>query len=94
VCAQHRGILFHFITLSFLLILGIALALDGRITHADEKSLVAAAVTRICSLVIIKLTHAIPATATRGQASSVCGVILDENGLQWPSSEISSIVTS
>ena len=40
MCAQHRGILFHFITLSFLLILGIALALDGRITHADEKSLV------------------------------------------------------
>jgi hypothetical protein len=89
LCAHNtEEFLFDFITLSFSLILGIALALDGRNTHAeptdwnvlsDEKSLAPAAVTRVCS--VIKLTHAIPATATRAQASSGCGVILDENGL-------------
>ena len=83
VCAiQRDSLLFHLITLSFLLILVTALALDGRITYAEppigtvlshEKSpLVPAVVTHVCSLVIIKLTHAIPATATRGEASSVC----------------------
>jgi polyferredoxin len=87
---QRNFLLFHFITLSFLLLLVIALALDGRITHAEppigtvlshEKSpLVPAVVTHVCSLVVIKLTRAIPATATQAQASSGCGVILDENG--------------
>jgi len=90
-CAiQRDSLLFHLITLSFLLILVIALALDGRITYAEppigtvlshEKSpLVPAVVTHVCSLVIIKLTRAIPATATQAQANSGCGVILDENG--------------
>jgi hypothetical protein len=87
---QRISLLFHFITLSFLLILVIPLALDGRITHAEppngtvlshEKSLlVPAVVTHVCPLVVIKLTRAIPATATQAQASSGCGVILDGNG--------------
>ena len=87
---QKNSRLFHFITLSFLLILVIPLALDGRITHAEppigtvlshEKSLLAPAiVTHVCPPVDIKLTRAIPTTATRAQASSGCGVILDENG--------------
>ena len=86
---QKNSRLFHFITLSFLLILVIALALDGRITHAEpqigtvlshETSLLAPAiVTHVCPPVDIKLTRAIPTTATRAQASSGCGVILDEN---------------
>src|SRR5690349_21741811 len=87
---QRNSLLFHFITLSFPLILVIALALDGRITHAEppigtvlshEKSLlVPAVVTHICSRVDVKLTRAIPAAATQAQASSGCVVILDENG--------------
>jgi len=86
---QRNSLLFHFITLSFLHILVIALALDGRITHAEapigtilshERSLlVPAVVTHICSLVVITLTHAIPATATQAQASPGYGVILNEN---------------
>jgi len=86
---QRNSILFHFITLSFLLILVIALALDGRITHAEppietvlahEKSLlVPAVVTHACSLVVINLARATPSTATQAQASSGCGVILDGN---------------
>ena len=86
---QRNSLLFHFITLSFPLILVIALALDGQITHAEppietvlshEKSLlVPAVVTHICSLVDITLTRAIPATATQAHASSGCDVILDEN---------------
>jgi hypothetical protein len=91
VCTtQRNSLLFQFITLSSLLILVIALTLDGRITHAEspmrtvlsyEKSLlVPAVVTHVCPLVVIKLTRAIPATATQAQASSWCNVVLDENG--------------
>jgi hypothetical protein len=86
---QRNSLSFHFITLSFLLILVIALALDERITHAEppigtvlshEKSLlVPAVVTHVRSLVVITLTRAIQATATQAQASSGCGVILGEN---------------
>ena len=86
---QRNSLLFHFITLSFILILVIALALDGRITHAEppngtvlshEKSLlVLVVVTHVCFLVVIKLKHAIPTPATQAQASSGCGVILDGN---------------
>jgi hypothetical protein len=100
---QRISLLFHFITLSFLLILVIPLALDGRITHAEppigivlshEKSLlVQAVVTHVCSLADIKLTRAIPATAMQGQASSACGVILDENGHILAIAEVLRIVT-
>ena len=90
VCTtQRNSLLFQFITLSSLLILVIALALDGRITHAEppmgtvlshERSpLVAAVVAYMCSLVVITLTHANPETATQAQASLGCGVILDES---------------
>lgn len=86
---QRNSLLFHFITLSFLLILVIDLALDGRISHADApigtilshegSLLVPAVVTHVRSLVVITLTRAIQATATQARTSSGCGVILDEN---------------
>ena len=86
---RRNSLLFHFITLLFLHILIIALALAGRITLAEspigpvlshERSLLLPTfVPHMCSLFIITLTHAIPATATQAQASSGCGVILDEN---------------
>jgi hypothetical protein len=88
---RRHFILFRLFTPSFLLILVNALALDGRITHAEpsiepilshEKSLLAPAiVTDICPLVITTLTCAIiPATATPAQAGSGYGGILDKNG--------------
>jgi len=105
VCAiQRDSLLFHLFTLSFLLILVIALALDGRITYAEppigtvlshEKSpLVPAVLTHVCSLVIIKLTRAIPATATQAQASSGAASFSMKTDTSWPSSEITRIVTS
>lgn len=87
--AQRNSLLFHSITLSFLLILVIDLAPDGPISHADAPIgtvlsherflLVPAVVPPVCSLVVITLTRAIPATATQAQSSSGCGVILDKN---------------
>lgn len=87
---QRNSLFFLFFTLAFLLILVIALAFGGQITHAEppigsvlshEKSLlVPAVVTNVCPLVVIMLTCAISATPTQTHAGSGCGVILDENG--------------
>ena len=87
---QRNSLPLRFFTLPFLLILVLALALGGRITHAEppigsapphEKSLlVPAVVTDVYPLILTMLRRAIPATPTQAQAGSGCGIILDENG--------------
>jgi hypothetical protein len=87
---QRNSLLLRFFTLPFLLILVIALALGGQITHAEppigpvpshEKSLLVPAVAAdICPLVVTMLRRALPATLSQTQVGSRGGVILDENG--------------
>ncbi|TKS64487.1 MAG: hypothetical protein EWM73_00436 [Nitrospira sp.] len=87
---QTSSLLFRFFTIPFLLLLVIALALDGLIAYAEppigsvlshEKSLsVPAVVAKVRPSVVTILTRGVPATPTQAQSGSGSGVIIDESG--------------
>ena len=87
---ETRFLLFRFFTTPFLLLLVIALALDGLIAYAEppigsvpshEKSLsVPAVVAKVRRSVVTILTRGAPATHTQAQSGSLSGVIIDESG--------------
>jgi serine protease Do len=87
---QRSSLCFRFFTIPFLLLLVIALALDGLIAYAEqpigsvpsrEKSLsVPAVVAKVCPSVVTILTRGMPTTLTQAQSGSGFGVIIDESG--------------
>lgn len=87
---ETSSLLFRFFTIPFLLLLVIALALDGLIAYAEppigsvpshEKSLsVPAVVAKVRPSVVTILTRGVPATPTQAQSGSGSGVIIDESG--------------
>jgi serine protease Do len=87
---QRSSLCFRFFTIPFLLLLVIALALDGLIAYAElpigsvpsrEKSLsVPAVVAKVRPSVVTILTRGVPTTLTQAQSGSGFGVIIDESG--------------
>ena len=87
---QKNSLLRGFFTIPFLLLLVIALALDGLIAYAEppigsvpshEKSLsVYAVVAKVRPSIVTILTHGMPATPTQAQSGSGSGVVIDESG--------------
>lgn len=87
---ETSSLLFRFFTISFLLLLFIALALDGLIAYAEppigsvpshEKSLSEpAVVAKVRPSVVTILTRGVPATPTQAQSGSESGVVIDESG--------------
>ena len=87
---QKRSLLFFFFTIPFLLLLVIALALDGLIAFAEppigsipshEKSLsVPAVVEKVRPSVVTILTRGMPTTPAQAQSGLWSGVIIDESG--------------
>ena len=87
---ETSPLLFRFFTIPFLLLLVIALALDGLIAYAEppigsvpshEKSLsVPAVVAKVRPSVVTILTRGVPATPSQAQSGSGSGVIIDESG--------------
>lgn len=91
VCtAETKFLPFHDFTISLLLLLAIAVVLDGQIANAEpvigsvlihEKSLsVPAVVAKVRPSVVTILTRGVPATPTQAQSGSGSGVIIDESG--------------
>ena len=87
---QRSSLLFRFFTILFLLLLFIALALDGLIAYAEpligsvpshEKSLSApAVVAKIRPSAVTILTHGVSATPMQAQSGSGSGILFDESG--------------
>ena len=87
---QTSSLLFRFLTIQFLLLLVMALALDapfayaepvGRSISSHEKSLsIPAVVAKVRPSVVTILTRGMPATPTQAQSGSGSGVIIDESG--------------
>ena len=87
---EKRSLLFFFFTIPFLLLLVIALALDGLIAFAEppigsvpshEKSLsVPAVVEKVRPSVVTILTRGASATPAQAQSGSWSGVVIDESG--------------
>lgn len=87
---QRSSLCFRFFTIPFLLLLVIALALDGLIAYAElpigsvpsrEKFLsVPAVVAKVRPSVVTILTRGVPTTLTQAQSGSGFGVIIDESG--------------
>jgi serine protease Do len=87
---QRSSLCFRFFTIPILLLLVIALALDGLIAYAElpigsvpsrEKSLsVPAVVAKVRPSVVTILTPGVPTTLTQAKSGSGFGVIIDERG--------------
>ena len=87
---ETNFLLFRFFTIPFLLLLVIALALDGLVAYAEppigsvsshEQSLsVPAVVAKVRPSVVTIFTRGVPATPTQAQSGSGSGVIIDESG--------------
>lgn len=87
---QTSSLLFRFLTIQFILLLVMALALDAPFVYAEpvigsipshEKSLsIPAVVAKVRPSVVTILTRGVPATPTQAQSGSGSGVIIDESG--------------
>ena len=78
---ERSSLLFRFFTIPFLLLLFIALALDGLIAYAEPPiGLVPAVVAKVRPPVVTILTRGMTATPTQAQSGSGSGVIIDESG--------------